>query len=128
MRFTIQALLITATIASSPVVAEPTVALTADEKREKSRLLKAKGVSLKRESAARRFTYAEKCEAAFAKGEPMPEVDFFIKEEIGIDDDLVTLTTEQILEESARASDEKRASEKAWKACVLKFRKRDEGS
>lgn len=102
--------------------------MTADEKREQTRLSKAKGVSLRRESAVRRFAYAEKCEAAFEAGEPMPEVDFYIKENIGIDDDLMDMTFDEILEESARASDDEWSSDKAWKACAVKYRKRNSGS
>lgn len=128
MRFSTNTLLIAAIVAGTLAAGQPALALTAEEKREQTRLSKAQGVSLRRESAVRRFAYAEKCEAAFEAGEPMPEVDFYIKEDIGIDDDLMGMTFDEILEESARASAEERSSEKAWKACVVKYRKGDGGS
>lgn len=133
MRFTTHTLLIAATVASSlaagqPALAQSSVPLTADEKREKSRLTKAKGVSHRREAALRRFAYAEKCEVAFAADDPMPEIDFFFDEQIEIGDDLLAMSMDEILEESAKASDALRASEKAWKACVLEYQKRNDGS
>jgi len=128
MRFTIHAILMAATIATSPVVAEPTVALTADEKREKARLLDARRATLTRKDAELRNAFVEKCEAAFEAGEPMPEKSFRITGEVTIDDDLVNMTVEGISEQYGIASDLKRASDKAWKACVLKYRQRDTGS
>ena len=128
MRFTTQSLLIAASVATSLAASQPTLALTADEKREKSRLLDARRATLTRKDAELRYAFAEKCEAAFEAGEPMPERDFRITEEVSVDDDLLVMTVEEISEQYGIASNAKRASDRAWKACVLKYRKRDEGS
>lgn len=128
MRFTTQTLLIAATITTSLVASQPALALTADEKREKSRLLDARRATLTRKDAEVRYAFAERCEAAFEAGEQMPERDFRITEEVTVDDDLLVMTVEEISEQYGIASNAKRASDRAWKACVLKYRKRDEGS
>lgn len=128
MRITTHTLLAAATVVSSLALAQPAVALTADEKREKSRLLDARRATVTRKNAEVRFAYAERCEAAFIAGETMPEPDFRFTEEVTIDEDLLGMSVPEISEQYGLASNAKRASDRAWKACVLKYRKRDSGS
>lgn len=55
MRFPTHTFLIAATVATTLAMGEPVFALTADEKREQSRLLKAQGVSLRRRVSCAAF-------------------------------------------------------------------------
>ncbi|MFA3919375.1 hypothetical protein [Ruegeria hyattellae] len=128
MRFPTPTLLIAATVATTLAAGQPVLALTADEKREKSRLSKAWNVSMARKSAEIRFTFAEKCEAAFVADEPMPEPDLRITEEVEIDDDLIGMTVEEISEQYRLSSDAFDQSDRAVKDCIRKFRKRNDGS
>lgn len=128
MRFLTNTLLIAATVATTMGAGQPGLALTADEKRENYRLSKARGVSLDRRSVQVRLTYAENCEAAFAASEPMPERDLRITEEVGIDEDLMGMTVEEIEEQYWLASDAYYAADRAVKDCIRKFRKRNDGS
>ena len=128
MRFPTYTNLIAATVATSLAVGQPGQALTADEKRENSRLSKAWNVSIKRETAELRFEFAEKCETAFAAGEPMPEPDVRITEEVKIAEDLIDMTVEEISEQYGLASDANRAARKSMNDCILKYRKRNDGS
>lgn len=128
MRFATPTLLIAATVATTLAAGQPAFALTAAEKRENYRLGKAKTVSLERKSAEVRFAYAEICEAAFAAGEPMPERDVRISGEVEIYDDLMGMSVEQISEQLGIAAAAFRASDRAVKDCIMKYRKRNEGS
>ena len=128
MRFPTHTHLIAATVATSLAAGQPALALTADEKRENSRLSKAWNVSIARKAAELRFAFAEKCEAALAAGEPMPEPDVRITEDVEISDDLMGMTVEEISEQFGLASDAKRASQKSMNDCILKYRKRNDGS
>lgn len=128
MCFPTQTLLIAATVASGLAAGQPALALTADEKRENSRLSKAWNVSIARKAAELRFAFAEKCEAALAAGEPMPEPDVRVTEEVEISDDLMGMTVEEISEQFGFASDAQRASQKSMNDCILKYRKRNDGS
>ncbi|MCX8953538.1 hypothetical protein OU790_08835 [Ruegeria sp. NA] len=134
MRFSFQTVLIAATVATTlaagqtgTVFAEQ-APMTADEKREKSRLSKAWNVSMARKSAEVRFTFSEKCEAAFEADEPMPEPDLRVTEEVEIDDDLMGMTVEQISEQYGLSSDAFDEADRAVKDCIRKFRKRNDGS
>ncbi|KIC36090.1 hypothetical protein RA27_22370 [Ruegeria sp. ANG-R] len=128
MRMFTQSLLIAATVTATLAAVEPATALTADEKREKYRLASARDVSLKRQAVEVRLAYAAKCEAAYAAGEPMPELDIWFESDREIDTDLVDMTIDEIYEQEDLALDAYAESERAWKACALKFRKRDSGS
>lgn len=128
MRFTTPTLLIAATVATTLAAGQPAFALTADEKRENFRVGKALEVSHARRSAEVRFAYAEKCEAAFAGNEPMPERDLRITEGVEIDEDLMGMTVEQISDQYAISSDAFYEADRAVKDCILKYRKRNDGS
>lgn len=128
MRLPTNTLLIAATVATTLAAGQPALALTADEKRENSRLSKAWNVSIARKAAQLRFAFAEKCEAAFTAGEPMPEPDLRITEEIEIDDDLTSMTVEEISEQYRFSTDAFDESDRAVKDCIRKFRKRNDGS
>lgn len=134
MRIPTQALLIAATVATTLAAGHSSTAfadqvpLTADQKREKSRLSDAWNVSATRRTAEVRFGYAEECEAAFAAGEPMPEPDLRITEEIETDEDVLEMTVEEISEQYGLASNAFYESDKAVKDCIRKFRKRNDGS
>jgi hypothetical protein len=134
MRFTTPTILIAAIVSTTFSAGQPGIAiadqspLTADQKREKSRLSEAWNVSITRRTAEVRFAYAEKCEAAFAAGEPMPEPDIRITEEVETDDDLVDMTMELLSEQHRLASDAFYESDRAMKDCIRKFRKRNDGS
>jgi hypothetical protein len=128
MRFPTSTLLIAATIATTLAAGQPSLALTADEKREQSRLSKAWNVSIARKAAEVRFAFADKCDAAFAANEPMPKPDVRITEEVEIDEDLMGMTVEEISDEFGLASDAQRASQKSMNDCILKYRKRNDGS
>lgn len=128
MRFPTHTLLIAATVTTSLAAGHPVLALTADEKREKSRLSDARRASLTRKAGEVRFAFAEKCEAAFEAGEPMPELDVRITEEIEIDHDLMSMTVEEISEQYGLASNAFSEAERAMKDCILKYRKRNVGS
>jgi len=128
MRFLTNTLLIAASVAITLAAGQPVLALTADEKRENYRLSKARGVSLDRRSVHVRLTYAENCEAAFVAGEPMPERDLRITEEVEIDDDLIDMTIDEISVQFGIASDAYYAADRAVKDCIRKFRKRNDGS
>lgn len=128
MRIPTTTFLIAATVASTLAAGQPALALTAEEKREEFRLGKALTVSRTRKRAEVRNDYAEKCEVAFASGEPMPEPDVHITEEVEIDDDLLGMTVEEISDQYGLASDANREARKMMNECILKFRKRDEGS
>ncbi|WP_170419541.1 hypothetical protein [Ruegeria atlantica] len=128
MRITTHTLLIAATVATTLAVGQPALALTADEKREKSRLVAAERATLTRNAADVRLAFAKKCEAAFAADEPMPEKDLRIADPVVIDDDLMGMTSEEISEQfgiAAAAFDE---SDKAVNDCLRKYGKRNEGS
>ena len=128
MRFPINTLLIAATVATSLAAGQLLSALTDDEKRENFRLGKAKTVSLERRSAEVRFAYAEKCEAAFAAVEPMPERDVRVTGTVEIDQDLMGMSLEEISEQFALASDAFYEADRAVNGCIRKFRKRNDGS
>ncbi|MFY2822629.1 hypothetical protein [Ruegeria sp. MALMAid1280] len=128
MRIPTHALLIAAFVATPLAAVQPALALTADEKREKSRLSDARRASLTRKAGEVRFAFAEECEAAFAAGEPMPELDVRITEEIEIDDDLMSMSVEEISEQYGLASNAFSEAERAMKDCILKYRKRNDGS
>lgn len=128
MRFIPHTLLIAATVVTTMAAGQPALALTADEKRENSRLSKAWNVSIRRESAELKFKFAEKCETAFAAGEPMPERDLRITEEVEIDDDLIDMTIDEIEEQYWLASDANRAARNSMNDCIRKFKKRKDGS
>ena len=128
MRYPTPTLLIAATVVTTMAMGQPALALTADEKREKSRLLDAERATLTRKAADVRFAYAEKCEAAFTAVEPMPEKNVRITEPVMIDDDLMEMTSEEISEQygiAAAAFDE---SDKAVNDCLRKYKKRNDGS
>lgn len=137
MRTPTLTMLITATLAAALAAGQPasaqsqtqsSVPLTADEKRENSRLSKAWNVSHTRKSVEVRFTYSEKCEAALAAGEPMPEPDLRITEEVEIDNDLINMTIEELSEQFGIASDSFYVADRAVKDCIRKFRKKNGGS
>lgn len=128
MRITTHTLLFVATVSTTLAAGQPLFALTAEEKRENFRIGKAKTVSLDRKSAEVRFAYAEKCEAAFVAGEPMPERDVRVTEEVDIDDDLMGMSVEEISEQLRLASDAFDESDKAVNDCLRKYKKRNEGS
>lgn len=128
MRFTTPALLIAATLATSLATGQPALALTAEEKREQSRMLDAERATLTRKAAEVRFAYAEKCEAAFTAGKPMPEKNVRITDPVVIDDDLMEMTSEEISEQFGLASDAFRESQRSVNDCLRKFKKRNEGS
>lgn len=128
MRFPTHTLLIAATVAATLAAGQPALALTADEKRENFRLGKAKTVSLERRSAEVRFAYANKCEAAFAAGEPMPERDVRVTDAVEIDQDLIGMSLEEISDQFALASDAFYEANRAVNDCIRKFRKRNDGS
>ncbi len=128
MRFPTTTFVIAATVATTVATGQPAVALTADEKREQSRLLDAERTTLFRKKAEVMNAYTDKCEAAFAAGEPMPERDIRITETIVIDDDLLEMTVEEISEQFGLASDATREARNAMNDCMRKFQKRNDGS
>ena len=128
MRLPTHTLLIAATVATTLAAGQPAAALTADEKREEFRLGKALTVSRTRKRAEVRNAYAERCEAAFDAGEPMPEPDVRITEEIEIDEDLMGMAVEEISKQYGLASDANREARKLMNDCIRKFRKRNDGS
>ena len=137
MRIPTHTMLITATLAAALAAGQPASAqsqsqssapLTADEKRENSRLSKAWNVSIDRKSVELRVAYAETCEAAFDADEPMPEPDLRITEEVEIDNDLMNMTMEEISEQFGIVSNAFYVADRAVKDCIRKFRKRNDGS
>lgn len=128
MRIPTLTLLAAATFTALMVASPPATAMTADEIREKNRVLFAKQISWRRKAAEVGLAYAEKCEAAFAAGDPMPEFDISVTEEVSIDADLADMSYEELQNQSSLASQAKRDSVKAWKTCFFKFRQQDSGS
>ena len=124
MRFTTQTVLITATVATTMATGQPALALTADEKREQSRLVAAERATLFRKKADVIATYSNKCEAAFAAGDPMPERDIRITDPVGIDEDLMAMSSEEISEQFGIASDATREARRAMNDCIQKYRKK----
>ena len=134
MRFRTPTLFIAATVATTLATGHPGTAfadqapLTADQKREQSRLFAAKRVARTQRNAEVWSAYAEKCEAAFEAGEPMPEKDLRVTGELVIDDSLLEMTSEEISEQYGLASDAFGASRAAISACERQYRKRNDGS
>ena len=124
MRYPTHTLLIAATVATTLATGQPGLALTADEKRENSRLADAKRATITRKMADVRFNYAEECEAAFAAGQPMPKKDVRVTDPEGIDKDLMGMSVEQISEQFGIASEQFRKSDRAVNDCVRKYRKK----
>ncbi|WP_162946887.1 hypothetical protein, partial [Ruegeria sp. EL01] len=104
MRFPTPTLLVAATVATTLAAGYSGAAfadqppLTADQKRENTRLSDARRAARTQRRAAVWSAYAEKCEAAFEEGELMPEKDLRITGELVIDDDLLEMTSEAISE------------------------------
>ncbi len=106
------------------VVPDPAYALS-PEQIEDLRLLDAMSVTRTRYSAAAHLAYAKECEAAFVIGEPIPFSD--IRSSVDeIDEDLLEMTSEEILQQSGDAFDLFWDAQQAIRDCELKYRKREQ--